>query len=1021
MPIKENLYHNLFTYNFLNGGQSGSYTNFMSGFNIIMENGCPSWAEFDDPVLCPNCGNNKFVYWMTGYDKYKSGLQNSIAGIPVFSSSLDPNVGLANLKHWVADHGCAAQTGSLAIIGIYTDYWSPCNLIPAGSPQHANEYFIKSLGTTGGHALTIVGFNDEIWIKDINNNGQFTNDQDVNLDGVINILDFEKGAFKVANSWLNWTCSNSNFSWLPYNLFYPSNPGFVTKYTNPDIAYAYSCDVFESSTIPETAINIKASLEHSCREKLQCKAGYASSASATVATVSSNYNSFNFQGGYNSMRGAYTGPIEIGLNHSYFFNPNDVGKVFFEITEQNDPNNMSNGLIKSFSLVDHRWGEDFELSCSQTNIPIVNNGNTTLSIDYHLLPHEYPITTNLTVNSNRVSRFTPTVTGGAILTVTNGANIDMYNSEIHIDAGSSLVLGNGTSIIAKKGTCKLIIDGNISLGTNVHFLSDEGAQLEVILNNTALQTSFTQSRFERSILTSNVQTLSISGSTFIDCFNIHSTRGNVTVSSSVFENTWLLLEEQTNNAGLIAKVSGCTFGGINTVKAIEVWNYGKYLIENNIIDGYINGIQLHYSGYGSTGNQKVISNTISNCINSGVLLYNSIGIIEGNNIHNNTIGVRLMNGSNAALIGNSSAQYCSQTQQIMDNSGYEIYASQFSFPWYFHYNAIVDEDNVGNPTDPMVFYDKKNLPPLAKLDVINNYWGVNFEPELDLKTIYGIYKSYPSWTPGGGGILIDPILDMYQSGVEQFESENYLAAKNIFQLLINQYPKSEYAQAAMKELIRLEKFLSSDFEGLRSFYQTNDSIIADNNLIKLGDILANKCDEKLENWLQAIQWYENRILNPTCLEDSVFAIIDLGNLYFLMQNQGLKSCYTGTLKEFKPESKEKYVVHRDFLLSLLPGESIYSNENNDLTIIDKSRMLCNIPNPFAERTIIKYKLEKQFHVTISITDLVGKEINKFDEGVKEKGVYELEYSNSDLESGIYFYTLILNGQIICTKKMNKMR
>jgi hypothetical protein len=71
-----------------------------------------------------------------------------------------------------------------------------------------------------------------------------------------------------------------------------------------------------------------------------------------------------------------------------------------------------------------------------------------------------------------VSRFKPTVTNGATLTVGNGAKIDMYNSEIHINQGSSLVLGNDVTIQAKKGICKLIIDGNINLGTNVHFYGE---------------------------------------------------------------------------------------------------------------------------------------------------------------------------------------------------------------------------------------------------------------------------------------------------------------------------------------------------------------------------------------------------------------------------------------------------------------------------------------------------------------------------------------------------------------------
>lgn len=77
----------------------------------------------------------------------------------------------------------------------------------------------------------------------------------------------------------------------------------------------------------------------------------------------------------------------------------------------------------------------------------------------------------------------------------------------------------------------------------------------------------------------------------------------------------------------------------------------------------------------------------------------------------------------------------------------------------------------------------------------------------------------------------------------------------------------------------------------------------DTLLIQLADIFANQCNIKLSNWPDAINWYENRILNPPSVEDSIFAIIDLGYLYFLMENSGLKSAYKGSLKQFIPVSR----------------------------------------------------------------------------------------------------------------------
>src|SRR4029079_6118567 len=56
-------------------------------------------------------------------------------------------------------------------------------------------------GASGGHSMTIVGFNDDIWV-------------DINGDGLI--TPNEKGALRIANSWgTGW--GESGFCWLAYD------------------------------------------------------------------------------------------------------------------------------------------------------------------------------------------------------------------------------------------------------------------------------------------------------------------------------------------------------------------------------------------------------------------------------------------------------------------------------------------------------------------------------------------------------------------------------------------------------------------------------------------------------------------------------------------------------------------------------------------------------------------------------------------------------------------------------------
>lgn len=1008
-----NLYHPLYTYNFLNEGDSTTYTYFKSGFDIIKQNGCASWDIYDDPALY--IASKNYKYWMTGYSKYLQGMNNTISNIYTMNFSIAPT-GLDYLKRWIADHGNDETTGGLAIIGVNTAGWVPYSVIPAGSP-HAGERYISSFGTPGsGHALTIVGYNDEILIQDINGDGQYTNDRDVNGDGVFNIRDFEKGAFKVANSWgLDWTYGNQGFSFIPYKLLYPGCPGLGTS-------YAYTCEVFPNEEIPAPEISVKASVQHQERNELSIKVGYAATASSTDPVETKNFYCFNEQGGPYEMRGVYPGPIEIGLNYGYFYKNTQFGKVFFMIHE-NDQLSNSSGTVNFFSLIDHRWGEDFELYCSQTNVPIVNNRNTTLSIEYHLLPHhEDLINQNLYLGSNRVSRFTPTVTNGARLTVGNNVKIDMYNSEIHIKPGATLQLNSNSKIIARRGQCKIIVDGDLIVSPDVQLIAEGDASLEVFLNNSNATIDIQNATLQQCKVHSQVASLSISTSSFVNCKSFYSYVGDLNLFYNTFTNTSVYLENKSKNQNFEAKVVNCSI--VNTLPnatGIKLINYGKYFISGNTIQGFYNGLDLFASGSGPAGYQKIENNTISSCSMNAIIAYNSIGSIYKNNIFSNYYGVRFMNNCNFSLHGNPDAQILEQTQQIRDNTACEVYASEFSFPWYFRYNSIVDNDNLGKPNDPLLHFDRPVYANVTKADVKNNHWGSGFDASVDFMGNNTIFMWDPFWTPGGSLASIDPAEDLYNSASGSFEAGNYLIAKNQFQLLIQLYPKSKFAEAAIKELLRLEEYVASDYGSLKDYYRSNDSIVSDTLLNKLGDYLANQCDVKLENWPQAISWSENRIINPSCLEDSVFAIIDLGYVYFLMENQGLKSAYTSNLKQFIPETKEKYFEHRNYLLSLLPGETMSDKLHNDLTNLSYGSLLQNAPNPFTGNTQIWYKVEKQANVTISVTDITGKEIQIIEQGLKDKGTYKAAFINSGLTPGTYFYSLIIDGKKSDTKKMVIMR
>ncbi len=93
------------------------------------------------------------------------------------------------------------------------------------------------------------------------------------------------------------------------------------------------------------------------------------------------------------------------------------------------------------------------------------------------------------------------------------------------------------------------------------------------------------------------------------------------------------------------------------------------------------------------------------------------------------------------------------------------------------------------------------------------------------------------------------------------------------------------------------------------------------------------------------------------------------------------------------------------------------------SVSDKFILFQNYPNPFNPKTKIKYQLDFSKFVTIKIYDLQGKEIITLVNKKQNTGYHEVEFNSDEarnriqLSSGIYFYSLYLDGEWADTKKM----
>jgi hypothetical protein len=52
-----------------------------------------------------------------------------------------------------------------------------------------------------------------------------------------------------------------------------------------------------------------------------------------------------------------------------------------------------------------------------------------------------------------------------------------------------------------------------------------------------------------------------------------------------------------------------------------------------------------------------------------------------------------------------------------------------------------------------------------------------------------------------------------------------------------------------------------------------------------------------------------------------------------------------------------------------------------------------------------------------IYDILGSEVNRIINERKNAGTYSVQFNGNDLPSGIYFYSLLLDGKVADTKRM----
>nr|HPM03814.1 S8 family serine peptidase [Candidatus Cloacimonadota bacterium] len=204
-----------------------------------------------------------------------------------------------------------------------------------------------------------------------------------------------------------------------------------------------------------------------------------------------------------------------------------------------------------------------------------------------------------------------------------GKELNLTNSTIHI---------RGALRIQPQTTVVIDQSNNLNLYAGSSIILDDGAVLEVRLNSNTI--SLNDISFTCLTPDNPGKVIFNGGNTqFLSCqFNnvkIETMNGNLTVNTSAFVNSSIkAYMPQLWSGDKNANVTNSTFSNsiqINNSSnnAIYLIGFNEFLVSNNVISNYFNGLIAEECVDGMIEN-----NSISNCQNAGVYLYHTITTIN---------------------------------------------------------------------------------------------------------------------------------------------------------------------------------------------------------------------------------------------------------------------------------------------------------------------------------------------------------------------------------------------------------
>jgi|GEM_PF-534211 tetratricopeptide (TPR) repeat protein len=650
----------------------------------------------------------------------------------------------------------------------------------------------------------------------------------------------------------------------------------------------------------------------------------------------------------------------------------------------------------------------------------------------NLMALGYEITHNTTIPSAPPSTTISTkvyVRPGATLSLSQGAILEFSdNGKLIIDEGATLEIGNNVTIRGQITFNSILVNGvmcgpggNINNPvpiTNLSLESIPGRVWEGIkFDNAGLTVILQGGSITDCQLTGQLTKLELTNSTAFQNSAIVLDQSELFIDQCNFSMTQIHLTNSNEN-DVNAQIQYSQFQDSYSDAMIRIEHYPSFVIRNcTIYYSSGTGIDLYYSGEENNQNlifQNIIQRTGGGQVTSwGVKVYNSFANIEQNYISSNRYGVSCLNNSHVQIKGNPGATTSSQTQNITNNYQNQVRATDNSFPWYLHYNIL---QNTPSGSTYLIYYDPvfPDPPPVDNLFNVkcNCYDNSNPPPQLYPS---GWYDWYEIWCASPTSCLFDDqAQEDFEEAVASMDTGQYETAETQFKDIIDQYPGSIYAKESAKTLIPLTKLDDQDFPGLINYFDTANALQQDSNSAHLIYRLRNKCTIEMDQYEQAITWFENDILSPASEQDSLFSLIDLSDTYMLMEaDSSLKStlAYIGSLIQYKPKDWESYTNQREEWVKLLFTDDPNLPEEEHSWNQDETNFIKQIiPNPFEESIEVWIDVPGPGIMSLIAHNLLGQEVKKISQRYPNAGIFSIVFDLSGLPNGVYLIITKFNGK-----------